>query len=324
MTQILITGVAGFAGSHLADSLLEDSTTYIVGFHHPSYAPQHLVQMDRLEVRYLDVLDREALGRAVAEIAPDCVYHLAGMANVGESWMNRVVTIETNFLGTLHLLESCRKLPKFPKVLLVGSGECYGIVPVEQQPIPETQPLVPSSPYSVSKISQEMLGIQYGKTEKLPVYLSRPFNHTGPRQKETFVCSAFARQIAQAEMGIISPEIHVGNLTAKRDFSDVRDVVTAYRAILEKGRQGDPYNVCSGNSVSIQEVLDILLSLASIKVRVFEDPKKFRPVDMPLLMGDPGKLRGETGWRPRFSIKETLLDLLNYWREKLKAGVPSE
>jgi GDP-4-dehydro-6-deoxy-D-mannose reductase len=318
MTRILITGIAGFAGSHLAESLLKDSTTHIVGLQHPVHQPQYIVEDERLEIRFLDVLNREALERELAELAPDRIYHLAGMANVGESWTNRMATVETNFLGSFNLLEACRKLAKFPKVLLVGSGECYGIVPNDCQPIPETQPLVPSSPYSVSKISQEMLGLFYGKAEKLPVYISRPFNHTGPRQKETFVCSAFAMQIALAEVGKHPAEIRVGNLTAKRDFSDVRDVVAGYQAIVEKGKQGEPYNVCSGQAISIQEVLDILLSHAEIKMRVVVDPERFRPVDMPLLMGSPAKLQSETGWYPRLNIHQTLFDLLNYWRNKLK------
>jgi len=318
MTRALITGIAGFAGSHLADDLLADSTTFVAGIHHPSHPVQYLGNPGRFELHFGDILDPEALDRILLQISPDVIYHLAGLAHVHESWTYRKATIETNFLGTFHLLEACRKLPRFPKVLLIGSGECYGVVPEEEQPIKEDRPLVPASPYAVSKIAQEVLGIEYGWVEKFPVYICRPFNHIGPRQKETFVCSAFAMQIAMAELGMSEAEIKVGNLTAKRDFSDVRDVIHGYRAILEKGIPGNPYNVCSGTAVTIQEILDILLSHASIKLRITEDQERFRPVDMPLLVGDPGKLKRETGWTPRFTISETLLDLLNYWREKLR------
>jgi GDP-4-dehydro-6-deoxy-D-mannose reductase len=322
MTRALITGIAGFAGSHLADDLLSDSTTLIAGIHHPSHPAQYLGNASRFELHYGDILDPETLDRILSQISPDVIYHLAGLAHVHESWTYRKATIETNFLGTFHLLEACRKLPRFPKVLLIGSGECYGVVPEAEQPITEDRPLVPASPYAVSKIAQEVLGIEYGRVEKFPVYICRPFNHTGPRQKETFVCSAFAMQIALAELGMAEAEIKVGNLTAKRDFSDVRDVVRGYRTILEKGIPGNPYNVGSGTAVTIQEILDILLSHASIKLRITVDQERFRPVDMPLLVGDPGKLKRETGWNPRFTISETLLDLLNYWREKLR-GAPA-
>ena len=319
MSRALITGIAGFAGSHLADALLKDSTTHVVGIHHPEHSPQHTMENERFEMHYLDILQPGQLEELIQEIAPDEVYHLAGMAHVQESWSYRRATIETNFLGTFYLLEACRRLPVFPQVLLVGSGECYGIVPVEAQPISESRPLVATTPYAVSKIAQEILGVQYATTENLPVYISRPFNHTGPRQKETFVCSAFAMQVAMAELGMIAPEIHVGNLVARRDFSDVRDVVAAYMAILRKGRPGQPYNICSGKAVSVQEVLEMLLSHSTTRLSVIPDPKRFRPVDMPLMLGDCEKLRSETDWRSSRELSTTLLDLLNHWREKLKS-----
>lgn len=318
MTRVLLSGIAGFAGSHLAEMLLDDSTISIVGIHHPDHPLQHRIENQQLKIHYLDILNPDQLAAVVREVSPDIIYHLAGMAHVHESWSNRRATIETNFLGTFHLLEACRNLAKFPKVLLIGSGECYGIIPHAEQPVSEERPMVPSSPYAVSKIAQEILGTQYAKAEQFPVYLSRPFNHTGPRQKETFVCSAFAQQIAMAELGMSEPEIKVGNLTARRDFSDVRDVVAGYIAIVKDGRPGEPYNVCSGTAISIQEILEILLSHASTKFQVIVDRERFRPVDMPLLLGSGEKLKTETGWQPKYPIEQTLLDLLNYWREKLQ------
>jgi len=319
MTTILITGIAGFVGSHLVDLLLRDSTTRIVGILHPSHEIQHMEEHERLVVYREDILREETLKHLVREIAPDTIYHLAGMAHVHDSWKQRKETIETNFLGAFYLLEACRTLSRFPKVLLVGSGECYGIVPETEQPITESRPLVASSPYAVSKIAQETLGMQYARAEKLPVYLSRSFNHTGPRQRETFVCSAFAKQIARAELGLGDPEIKVGNLVARRDFSDVRDVVRAYQAILERGVPGEPYNVCSGSAVSMEEILQTLLSHSSGRFRVTVDRERYRPVDVPLLLGSAEKLHRDTGWTASYKITATLRDLLDYWRTKLSS-----
>jgi GDP-4-dehydro-6-deoxy-D-mannose reductase len=323
MSTALITGVAGFAGSHLADLLLYDSTTSVVGLLHPEHEIQHLADHPRFRIYREDILNWNRLAEVMKEVNPQVVYHLAGMAQVHESWTNRITTIETNFVGSLYLLEACRKLPVFPKVLLVGSAECYGIVPEKEQPISESRPLVPASPYALSKIAQESLGLQYALADKLPVYLTRSFNHTGPRQKESFVCSAFARQIAQAELNPQVNSLRVGNLSAKRDFSDVRDVVRAYRTIIERGIPGEAYNICSGAAVSITDILEMLLSQTTRKLNVEVDPEKFRPVDMPLLLGSCEKLSKQTGWTNQYKLQDTLKDLLDYWREKLKREVYS-
>lgn len=319
MQSILITGLAGFVGSHLADLLLKDPEVEISGILHPTHQIQHLEESRRITVHRGDILQAEELTELVRKIKPDVVYHLAGLAHVHESWVNRKATIDTNFFGTFHLLEACRTLDAFPKVLLVGSAECYGIVPEREQPITESQPLLPTSPYAVSKIAQEMLGIQYARGDRLPVYLTRSFNHTGPRQKETFVCSSFARQIAAAEIAGNGFEIRVGNLEARRDFADVRDVVVAYKTVLEKGTPGVPYNVCAGKAISIEAMLNTLLSFSSAKFKVAIDPAKFRPVDMPLLLGSHEKLNRDTRWKPAYPIETTLRDLLSYWRDKLKS-----
>jgi GDP-4-dehydro-6-deoxy-D-mannose reductase len=318
MATILITGVAGFAGSHLADLLLQDSTTQIAGILHPKHEIRYLQGHPRLKIYQQDILDFSSLKKTLRTIQPDEVYHLAGWANVHESWKDRKATVETNFIGALHLLEACRALSVFPRVLLIGSAECYGNVPENEQPIEESHPLVPSSPYAVSKIAQEMLGLQYARAEKLPVYLSRSFNHTGPRQKETFVCAAFARQVAEAQLHPGIGEIKVGNLAARRDFSDVRDVVRAYCSILRNGNPGEPYNICSGSAVSIQEVLDIVLTFTDRKPKIIVDPERFRPVELPLLLGSARKLQTQTGWSPQYDIRDTLRDLFEYWLSELK------
>lgn len=318
MSRVLITGIGGFVGSHLADLLLLDSTIQIAGIIHPSHDPELLNTHPRITIYREDVLNEESFRKLIRSISPDVVYHLAGMAHVHESWKSRKETLQVNFWGSFHLLEACRELQTFPRVLLIGSGECYGFVPEHEQPITESHTLSPSSPYAVSKIAQEILGIQYAKTEKLPVYLCRSFNHTGPRQKETFVCSRLAREIAMAERSFAPFELRVGNMAARRDFTDVRDVVNAYRHVIELGTPGEPYNVCSGTAVSIDEVLEILVSLTSKKPKVVVDQTIFRPVDIPLLQGSPAKLQQETGWQRRYDLRTTLDDLLKYWRTRVE------
>jgi GDP-4-dehydro-6-deoxy-D-mannose reductase len=321
MKTIMITGLAGFVGSHLVDLLLQDPEIEIVGVIHPTHAVQHLEEHPRVKVIREDILKEARLKQILRRIKPEVIYHLAGLAHVHESWNNRKATMYTNFIGAFYLLEACRRLTAFPKVLLIGSAECYGVVPLELQPIYEEYPLSPASPYAVSKIAQEMLGMQYARAEKLPVYLSRSFNHTGPRQKETFVCSAFAYQIAVAMTQPKPHRIMVGNLTARRDFTDVRDVVRAYQSIVEKGRPGEAYNVCSGKAPAIEEILNTLLELAGEPFELQTDPALFRPVDMPLVLGSNEKIMRETGWKPLHDLRDSLKDLLDYWRAKVQNGV---
>jgi GDP-4-dehydro-6-deoxy-D-mannose reductase len=318
MTTILITGLAGFVGSHLVDLLQKDPDVEIVGVIHPTHAIQHLEENPRVTIYREDILKSSSLKKILRQVKPDIIYHLAGFAHVGESWTHRKTTIETNFIGTFNLLEACRSLTAFPKVLLIGSAECYGIVPPEKQPITEDFPLSPASPYAVSKIAQEVLGIEYARAEKLPVYICRAFNHTGPRQKETFVCSAFAYQIAVAITQPPPHQIYVGNLVARRDFSDVRDVVRAYKSILDSGEPGEPYNVCSGNAPSIQEVLHLLIELSGRPFQIETDSALFRPVDHPLILGSHQKLTASTGWNPIYDLRTTLKDLLEYWQMKIQ------
>jgi GDP-4-dehydro-6-deoxy-D-mannose reductase len=318
MKTVMITGLAGFVGSHLVDLLQEDPEVQIVGVIHPTHAVQHLEEHPRVIIHREDILKATNLKKILRKVKPEVVYHLAGLAHVHESWTNRKATFDTNFIGSFNLLEACRSLTAFPKVLLIGSAECYGIVPTEKQPITEDFPLSPASPYAVSKIAQEMLGIEYARAEKLPVYLCRAFNHTGPRQKETFVCSAFAYQIAVATSQPPPHHIHVGNLIVRRDFTDVRDVVRAYKSILDSGEAGEPYNVCSGQAPSIEEVLHLLIELSGHPFQIETDPALFRPVDMPLILGSHQKLTAKTGWMPLYDLRTTLKDLLEYWQMKVQ------
>jgi GDP-4-dehydro-6-deoxy-D-mannose reductase len=265
----------------------------------------------------LDILDEAALGAALRDFAPDAVYHLAAFSNPEGSWKEARRTLETNIIGAHNLLSAAKETGRKPRVLLVGSAQQYGHVPAEAQPIGEDREQRPLTPYAVSKTSQELLGRRSVWSEELPVYVTRSFNHTGPGQSDGYVSSSFARQVAEVERGAREPLIRVGNLGAKRDFTDVRDVAAAYLQIVEKGQPGRPYNVCRGEAVSIREVLDELVRLARVPVEVVVDPDRYHALDAPLMVGDPTRLKTDTGWSPRYSLRETLRDLLDDWRSRL-------
>jgi GDP-4-dehydro-6-deoxy-D-mannose reductase len=262
---------------------------------------------------------------AVVASRPDRVYHLAAQSSPHDSWRDPATTLRTNILGLAHLLEALRREAPRARVLVVGSAEEYGQVPLERQPIAEDSELRPASPYAVSKVSQGFLALQYALGHGMALVRTRTFNHTGPGRGDGFAESSFARQIAEIEAGSRPPEIRVGNLEAVRDFSDVRDVVEAYAQLLEAGLPGEVYNVCSGRGVRIREVLDRLLALSEARIEVRVDPGRLRPADTPSLVGDPGRLRRATGWEPRVPLEQTLRDLLDDWRRRvgspLRSGV---
>jgi GDP-4-dehydro-6-deoxy-D-mannose reductase len=265
----------------------------------------------------LDILDEAALGAALRDFAPDAVYHLAAFSNPEGSWKEARRTLETNIIGAHNLLAAAKETGRAPRVLLVGSAQQYGDVAAEAQPIGEEHEQRPLTPYAVSKVSQELLGRRAVWSDELPVYLTRSFNHTGPGQADGYVSSSFARQVAEVERGAREPLIRVGNLGARRDFTDVRDVAAAYVAIVEKGQPGRPYNVCRGEAVSIREVLDELVRLSRVPVEVVVDPERYHALDAPLMVGDPTRLKTDTGWSPGYSLRETLRDLLDDWRARL-------
>lgn len=311
----LVTGAAGFVGRHLTRHL-KDRGYVVSGLVHPSEYTEDLVLEGVTSIESADLLDEGALARALARVEPDEIYHLAAFSNPESSLKNARQTLETNILGTQNLLDAALQDGRSPRILLVGSAQQYGNVAEDEQPISEERAQKPLTPYSVSKASQELLGQRYFLSEGLPVFWTRSFNHTGPGQSDAYVCSSFARQVAEVESGKRAPEIHVGNLAARRDFTDVRDVARAYTAIVERGQPGRAYNVCRGEAVSIQEVLDTLIELSTADVEVIVDPKRHHALDAPVIFGDATRLREETGWAPEFSLKDTLLDLLNDWRDK--------
>lgn len=311
----LVTGAAGFVGRHLARHLKQrgDEVSALV---HPSEPHRDLGADGVRHIESADLLDDRALLGVLARVEPDEIYHLAAFSNPESSLRYVRQTLETNIIGTQNLLEAARRDGRSPRVLLVGSAQQYGKVSEDEQPIAEQRAQRPLTPYAVSKASQEILGQKYFLSEELPVYWTRSFNHTGPGQADAYVCSSFARQIAEAERGQGTPEIAVGNLAARRDFTDVRDVARAYAMIVEKGRPGHAYNVCRGEAVSIQEILDTLIELSTADVEVRVDPARYHSLDAPLFYGDVTRLREDTGWTPRFSLRQTLSDLLDDWRHR--------
>jgi GDP-4-dehydro-6-deoxy-D-mannose reductase len=267
--------------------------------------------------RYLfcDVCSEPSLEKVLKNWQPDYIFHLAAQSSVSRSWTQTRETFEINLLGELNLLEVLRRLEMPAKVLVSCSSHEYGRVEPQDLPISEGNPLRPDSPYALSKVFQELLAKQYFEAHGLHIVVTRAFNHAGPGQGTGFVCADFAKQIAEAEAGITEPIIYVGNLEAKRDFTDVRDIVRAYWLILTRGQAGETYNVCSAKAYAVSEILDILASNARVKIEVRKDPDRIRPADIPILLGDATKIFQATGWKPKIPFEQTLEDVLDYWRQ---------
>ncbi len=316
--RALITGIGGFAGSHLADYLLAQTDWQIVGcVLNDCDTPAHL--QGHVSCRAVDLRDHEAVHRLLDEVAPDYVFHLAALATVGNSWRTPWPVLRNNIQSQLNLLQAQVDLGANPRTLVVGSNEEYGLVRPEELPLTEERPLRPNSPYGVSKVTQDMLGLQYHLSHQLPTVRVRPFNHIGPRQSPGFVAPDFAQQIAQAEAGQRSPRIRVGNLDAQRDFTDVRDMVRAYYLAITQGVPGDVYNIGSGRSHTIEELLQLLLSFSRIEIVVEADPARLRPSDVPTVRCDASKFRELTGWRPEIPFETSLRDVLDDWRLRVQS-----
>ena len=317
MKKALITGITGFAGSHLADILLKEGYE-VYGTTRPRSKTEHIDHIrDQLTLFDADLVDSHSLYTVLAEIKPDFIFHLAAQAFVPTSWSSPATTMEANVIGTIHLFEAVRRAKIDPVIQIACSSEEYGLVHKDETPINEKNELRPLSTYAVSKIGMDFLGYQYFKSYGIRIIRTRGFNHTGPRQGDVYVCSTFAKQVALIEAGKTKPVIKVGNLESYRDFTDVRDIVRAYLLAVEKCEPGDVYNIAGEKAWKIKDVLEMLRKLSKKEITIEEDPARMRPSDVELLIGDATKFKNKTGWKMEIPFEQTLQDLLDYWRARV-------
>ncbi|MCB0193426.1 MAG: GDP-mannose 4,6-dehydratase [Anaerolineae bacterium] len=313
--RALITGISGFAGGHLAQILLEQGVE-VLGVARSS--PKNMSYLSQPVTLFsADLRDPHAVDRLIDEVRPDVIYHLAGQAFVPLAWDKPWDTIENNIRPQLNILEAMVKYQLKARLLVSTSNEVYGRISEDQLPVRENTPLRPQNPYGVSKVAQDLLALQYHLSHGIDIIRARAFNHIGPRQSPFFVAASFAKQIAQVEAGINEPVIRVGNLEAQRDFTDVSDVTRAYTLLVAHGQAGEAYNVGTGRAYSIQYLLDVLLSYSNIHIDVVPNPDRMRPSDIPLIYADNSKLCSQTGWQPLYRFEDSLLRVLNYWREEV-------
>lgn len=317
MRRVLVTGVTGFAGSHLVDYMLTRNDCEIFGIQRwrsPLENVAHFI--DKITMVECDLRDASSTRDTLERVRPDWIFHLAAQSFVPTSWSAPTESLTTNVLGQLNIFEAVRRIGLQCRIQIACSSEEYGMVYADELPIRETNPLRPLSPYAVSKVAQDMLAYQYWMSWKVDSVRTRGFNHEGPRRGPVFVASDFAKQIADIEKGLRPPVLHVGNLEARRDFTDVRDMVRGYWLALEKCEPGEVYNLCSGKDYSIQRVLDLLLGMTKTKIEVREDRMRLRPSDVPVLLGDRTKFTQATGWAPVIPFEQTLQDMLDFWRAR--------
>lgn len=316
--KLLITGITGFVGSHLAEYLLAQGKDEVFGIYRWRSRMENISHLlNSISLLECDIRDPVATREVIRKIRPDGIFHLAAQSYVPMSWLAPHETFLTNVISQLNIFEAVRAENLDCRIQIAGSSEEYGNVLPEEIPIKETNPLRPLSPYGVSKVAQDLLGYQYFMSYGLKIIRTRAFNHEGPRRGDVFVTSNFCKQVAEIEKGKKRPVLYVGNLSAVRDFTDVRDTVRAYYLALTKGKPGEVYNIASGKGYKIQEILNIVLSLTDVKIEVKVDPERLRPSDVMLLVGDASKIRDELGWQPEIPVEKTLKDLLDYWRERV-------
>jgi GDP-4-dehydro-6-deoxy-D-mannose reductase len=312
--RVLITGISGFVGSHLAEFLLERGMEVYGTIRWRSKLDNIKHIQTKIGLIETDIKDAHSMQKTIEEVEPDYVFHLAAQFFVPTSWKAPSETVGTNILGTLNLFEAIRNSNVDPRVPVAGSSEAYGRVLPGELPIKETNPLRPLSPYAVSKVATDLLGYQYHQSYGLKIVRTRAFNHTGPRRGKPFVPSNFAKPVAEIEKGLKEPVIYVGNLNAERDFTDVRDIANAYWLSVQKCEFGEVYNIYTGVARKILSVLDLLLDMADVHITIKQDPDRLRPSDVEILMCDCSKFKKRTGCEPRIAFKDTMRDLLDYWR----------
>jgi GDP-4-dehydro-6-deoxy-D-mannose reductase len=339
--KVLVTGITGFAGSHLAEYLLTLDGVEVYGacrwrsrldnLHDLARAHrlnnivevniasaetlQRVARPNAVNLLHGDITDATSMKRLIESVQPDRVFHLAAQSFVPGSWNAPAETFHINAIGQINLFEAILAAGLKPLVHIAGSSEEYGLVYENETPMKETNPLRPLSPYAVSKVAQEMLAWQYFRSYGLKAVVTRGFNHTGPRRGEVFVTSTVAKQIAEIEKGYRPPILYIGDVECKRDWTDVRDTVRGYWLSLEKGAPGEVYNIGSGTTRTIREMMDILLGMSKVKIEVRQDPARLRPSDVRILWSDVSKFRQQTGWQPTIPFTKTMQDLLDYWRE---------
>lgn len=320
--RVLITGITGFVGSHLADYCLTKPDVEVYGTIRWRSKRDNICHIeDKINLHECDIKDAVSVQNMLKKVKPHYIFHLAAQSFVPTSWHAPAETLSTNIIGEVNLFEAVRDLGLDPIIQVAGSSEEYGLAYENELPITEENPLRPLSPYAVSKIAQDFLGYQYYKSYGIRVIRTRAFNHTGPRRGEVFVVSTFAKQIAEIEAKIKEPVIKVGNLKSKRDFTDVRDIVKAYWLAVENCEPGEVYNISSGKAASIEEILNRLIKMSEVEIRVAKDPERMRPSDVEVLIGDSTKFRELTKWKPEIPLQKTLEDTLNYWRKKVKRQI---
>jgi len=317
--RILITGITGFVGSHLAEWALSRGAD-VAGALRWRSNTEHIEHLrGNLDLIPCDLRDLSSVRGLVEHARPNYIVHLAAQSFVAASWQTPAETLTTNAISQMNLFEAIRQLGSKARFLVIGSSEEYGLVEPDELPIRETNPLRPLSPYAVSKVTQDLMGFQYFKSYGLDIVRARAFNHSGPRRGEAFATSSFAKQVAEIEMGLRRPVVEVGDLKPSRDFSDVRDIVRGYWDLLERGTPGEVYNLCSGVDWPIERMLNFLLSQSTVRgIEVRTDPTRLRPSDIPVLRGSFEKIQQAVGWRPCIPLEQTLGDLLEYWRRRLR------
>ncbi len=313
MIRALVIGAAGFVGPYLLRELKKEGMECFA-----TKLPGESIKEENVQVRDLDILHSDAVEGLLMEVRPDFIFHLAAQASVGLAWAKPELTIDINIKGSLHVMEAVRGLYFKPRILMIGSGEEYGHILPGETPISEDNLVRPGNIYAVTKACQNMTSAIYYKAYDIQTIMVRAFNHMGPGQTPAFVVSDFCKQAAEIEKGLREPVMRVGNLEAMRDFTDVRDVVRAYAALIKKGVPGETYNVGSGKAVSIRSILDMIISLSKAEISVETDPAKIRPVDIPIIEADTRKIREATGWQPEIPLEKTISDTLDYWREKIE------
>lgn len=316
MKKALIIGAGGFVGGYLAECLQDEFDMEVHATKLPATQTQEDLSFLGERVYELDILNKSDIVELLYAVRPDYIFHLAAQSSVSVAWKNPTLTIDVNIKGSVNVMDAVRELYYKPRVLLVGSGEEYGHILEGETPISEDTKLRPGNIYAATKVCQNMIGSIYSRAYDMELMLIRAFNHVGPKQSPIFVMSDFCKQVADIEKGKKEPVMYVGNLAAKRDFTDVRDVVRAYGLLALKGRAGETYNVGSGNAIEIRKMLDMIIGMSTKNIEVRVDPNKIRPVDVPVIEADISKIKSETGWEPRIPLGQTIKEILDYWREE--------